>query len=116
MRAQSSGGLRCDGDRMPPAVLVGDLCRDLNNARDAKYVAERCVEDLLAEILPGWRLRFPRPLSWLWTPPGRIDVFEATATTAAAKTLRLAGFSTICLHDHPQAQFLSCGCRVEEVS
>lgn len=90
---------------VPLAARFAQLARDLDRA-------EVELENLLADLFPGWAPRFPRHLSLVVHPPGGLEVWDASGSPSAMSELVLAGFTRIKLHVHPAARPLICRCPV----
>lgn len=90
-----------------------NLARALLNAATEDFAANAAVVDLLYQVLPGWQVLFPARRSWLWTPPDRIDVWNARMSESAVRALYLAGFTGgVMIHNHRAERFLSCDCKL----
>lgn len=101
----------------------GNLAQALIEAAGDRARAERDVVEVLHNLLPAWRERFPAGLCWRWVPPKGIEVYEVLGcndvaerarSAAAAEHLLERGFVSVVLHDHPAAKFLTCTCPVHE--
>jgi|SRR6185295_14085882 len=91
-------------------VRVGSLALELECAVDDLSIAHQKVDAFLESLFVGWRPRFPVSLGWRRTGPWEIEVWDAIDSPAARDALARAGWSTVTLHPHQAAKFLTCDC------
>jgi hypothetical protein len=90
-----------------------NLAKALLDAATDTFAAEAAVVDLLYKVLPNWQILFPARRSWMWTPPARLDIWNATVNQAAVLALLQAGFTDgVMIHNHRAERFLSCECKL----
>lgn len=102
----------------------GNLVQPLIDAAGDRARAEADVVEVLHQLLPAWRERFPPGLCWQYVPPRGLEVYDvfcchdtgaAVATKAAARHLIQRGFVAVRIHDHPaDKRMLTCTCPVHE--
>ena len=90
-----------------------NLAKALLNAATDTFAAESAVVDLIYKVLPNWQILFPARRSWMWTPPARLDIWNATVNQAAVEELLRHGFTGgVMIHNHRAERFLSCECKL----
>lgn len=90
---------------------VGELAGTLYAAHVALCDAQQQVDDVIANLFPGWRPRFPLELGWRFVPPAEIHVYDAPDIPGALAALRFVGFTSVVLHAHSGTQLCSCTAR-----
>lgn len=84
------------------ASALGSADRDLR-------AAEVKVEALLTSLFEDWRgWQFHRSHDNRYS----IDVYCVASNPIALRAIAAAGFTTIGLHSHPAAKFVSCRCKI----
>jgi hypothetical protein len=86
------------------------LAADLRDALERYADVQSQVDDVLANLFPGWRPRFPPELGWRFIPPGELHIYEAVDVPGAAAALRFIGFASVTVHPHAATKFLECRC------